>query len=72
MSQLPTSSNLTNVQLELLKMFAYNLPEDELQDLKQTLVKFFAKRIRNHADMIWKERGYTAETMKNWLNEDSQ
>lgn len=70
MSQMPPS--MSNVQLELLKMFSYNLPEDELQELKQTLVKFFAQRIRKRADAIWQERSYTAETMENWLNEDEQ
>lgn len=70
MSQMPPS--MSNVQLELLKMFSYNLPEDELQELKQTLVKFFAQRIRKRTDAIWQERGYTAETMENWLNEDEQ
>ena len=64
--------SMSNVQLELLKMFSYNLPEDELQELKQTLVKFFAQRIRKRADAIWQERSYTAETMENWLNEDEQ
>ena len=53
-------------------MFSYNLPEDELQELKQTLVKFFAQRIRKRTDAIWQERGYTAQTMENWLNEEEQ
>ncbi|MEA5461239.1 hypothetical protein VB796_19405 [Arcicella sp. LKC2W] len=63
---------LTNVQVELLNTFAYQLPDDELQELKQTLTLFFARRIRKRTDAIWNEKGYTSETMNNWLNEENQ
>ena len=71
MSQLPAQS-LTNMQLELLKMFAYRLPDEELAEMKVVLMRFFAQRIRNRAATIWAERGYTNETMQTWLNEDEQ
>ncbi len=50
----------TNVQLELLKTFSHQLPESDLIDLKNTLALFFAKRLINQADTVWKE--------KNWNN----
>jgi hypothetical protein len=31
---------LVNVQVELLDTFAYQLPDNELQELKQTLILF--------------------------------
>jgi len=34
---------LTNVQLELLKLFQYNLPEKQLVEIKNILAKYFAK-----------------------------
>ena len=71
MSQLPPQ-NLTNMQLELLKMFAYRLPDEELAEIKTVLMRFFAQRIRNRAATTWTERGYTNETMEAWLNEDEQ
>lgn len=63
---------LTNVQVELLNTFAYELPEEELKDLKKILVGFFAKRIRQQTSQIWEEKGYTSETMKDWLNDENQ
>jgi hypothetical protein len=68
MSQLP--QGLSNTQLELLKIFSYDLPEEELKDLKQVLIKFFAQRIRKRTSQIWEERNYSSETMKDWLNEE--
>ena len=70
MSQLP--QGLTNTQLELLKIFSYDLPEEELKDLKKVLINFFAQRIRKRTSQIWEERNYSSETMKDWLNEEGQ
>ncbi|GAB2625368.1 hypothetical protein GCM10027035_21260 [Emticicia sediminis] len=66
------TQKLTNVQVELLNTFAYELPEEELKDLKKVLVGFFAKRIRQQTSKIWEEKGYTSETMKDWLNDENQ
>lgn len=63
---------LTNVQVELLNTFAYQLPDDELSELKKVLTHFFAQRIRKRTDSIWQEKGYSEETMNNWLNEEEQ
>ena len=65
-------NTLTNVQVELINTFAYNLPEDELKDLKKVLTDFFAQRIKKKTDSIWNKRGYTSETMNEWLNEENQ
>ena len=38
-----TVGKLTNVQIELLKLFQYNLPEEQLVEIKNILAKYFAK-----------------------------
>ena len=63
---------LTNMQLELLKLYAYDLKEEEMQELKKVLAAFFAERIRQRTGKIWQERGYTQETMQQWLNDEKQ
>jgi hypothetical protein len=68
MSEIQSTTELTNVQSQLLKMFAYNLPEEEWIDLQKTLARFFAQRIRQRTAKIWDERGYSNQTMDNWLN----
>ncbi|MCK6694703.1 MAG: hypothetical protein L6Q97_21715 [Thermoanaerobaculia bacterium] len=72
MSAVQPSPPLTNVQLELLKLYAYDLKEEDMQELKKVLAAFFAERIRKRTGKIWQERGYTQETMQQWLNEESQ
>lgn len=63
---------LTNVQLELLKLYSFNLSDAELLDLKQVLARHFADRLTTHIDSICQEKGYTADDMERWLNEDNQ
>lgn len=72
MSAIQPSPPLTNVQLELLKLYAYDLNEEEMQELKKVLAAFFAERIRQRTGEIWQERGYTQETMQQWLNDENQ
>lgn len=66
------SPPLSNLQLELLKLYAYNLQEEDMLELKKVLAAFFAERIRKRTKKIWQERGYTQETMQQWLNDENQ
>lgn len=72
MSAIQPSPPLTNTQLQLLKLYAYDLQEDEMQDLQKVLAAFFAERIRTHTGKMWQERGYSNETMNQWLNDEKQ
>lgn len=60
---------LTNVQLELLKLFQYNLPEKQLVEIKNILAKYFAKTTTDEMDKLWIENNWTNDTMKDWANE---
>ena len=63
---------LSNLQQELLKLYASNVSDADLLAIKHYLVKFFAEKAITEADKIWDDKGYTNETMKNWLNEDNE
>lgn len=66
------STKLTNLQLELLKLFGRNVSEDELLDIKKLIGKYFAEKGIERADKIAGEKGYTTETFQNWVNEPEQ
>lgn len=61
---------LSNLQQELLKLYASNVSEADLLHIRRYLVQYFANKAISEADKIWDERGYTNETMDQWLNED--
>jgi hypothetical protein len=67
MTHLPPFSNL---QLELLKLYATNVPEADLLEIKRLLARFFMKKAITEADEIWDERKYTPELMAKWLQGD--
>lgn len=50
---------LTNLQLELLKTFSYDLNGEELLDIKAMLANYFAQRAIQKADEAWEEKGRT-------------
>jgi len=62
---------LSNVQIELMKLFSTNLSDEELVELKAVLANFYAEKATSEADRIWDERGLTNKDMETWLNQDS-
>jgi hypothetical protein len=60
---------LTNMQIELLKLFQYNLPENQLAEIKNILAKYFAQSATEEMDKLWDENGWNDNTMNNWSNE---
>ena len=64
-----STNRLTNLQLELLKLFNYNLNQKQLLEVKDLLAKYFADKATREMDKLWEEKGLTNETMDSWLNE---
>ncbi len=71
METMTATSKLTNLQLELIKYFRYEVSEEEMLEIKRMLAAFFAKRAMDRVDEIWDERGWGDETMDAWLKEDN-
>lgn len=63
------AEKLTNVQIELLKLFQYNLPDKQLAEIKNMLAKYFAKTATEEMDKLWDEKGWDNTTMNEWANE---
>jgi len=60
---------LSNVQMELIKLYATDLSNTDLLELKQLLAKFYAEKSIKAADKVWDEKGYTADDMDRLLKE---
>lgn len=60
---------LTNVQLELLKLFQYNLSDAQLKDIKNMLAKYFVKSASDELDKLWEEKKWDENTIESWKNE---
>jgi len=61
---------LSNVQIELLKIFSTNITEPELKELKDLIAQFYAKKSIELANNVWEEKKLSNDLMDKWLNED--
>jgi len=59
---------LSNLQLELLKLFARNISEKDLLKIKDLLVQYFAKKATDAANKVWDEKGWTDKDAERMLN----
>ncbi len=48
--------SLTNLQTELLKLYARNIPDAYLKDIKQLIAVYFAEKTTAKADKVWEEK----------------
>ena len=63
----PLDRPLTNMQLELLKLFRLDLPEEDLIEIQRLLARYFADKASDEMDRLWDEKGWSDETMDEWL-----
>ena len=61
---------LTNFQVELLKLFARDLPEKNLRDLKEMISDYLLEMAREEADKVWEKKEYTKQNADDWLHKN--
>jgi hypothetical protein len=50
---------LSNLQLELLKLYSVGIPDVYLEDLKVLIAKYLFAQARAQADKLWDAKQYT-------------
>ena len=55
---------LTNVQTEMLKVFAMQLPDAQLNELRMVIARFLMDKARSEATTLWEEKGYNDATLE--------
>lgn len=51
----------TNLQLELLRLYARKITEQDLLQIKTMLAQYFMDKASDLADKVWDEKGLTEE-----------
>ena len=64
----PKSQKLSNTQIEILKAFRHELPEEDLKKFRKNIANFFAEILMDEADKVWEDQGWNAEKMQEMLN----
>lgn len=60
---------LSNVQIELIKLYSTDLEYDDLMELRKVLADHFANKAMNGADAVWDQNKLSSDIMETWLNE---
>lgn len=66
------ATKMSNVQMELLKLYAHNVSERQLNDIRALLVDYFVKEIDKEMDEIGTEQNWTSATIEAWGQKHSR
>ncbi len=64
-----SSGKLTNVPMELLKIFPEDMSDEQVLEMKLLLSNYFANKAMDEFDRLEKINGWTKETYAKWSNE---
>jgi hypothetical protein len=62
----------SNLQLTLLELYDKEVSDIDLQNIHHLIGRYFAGRLSDMATQVWEEKGWTEQTMLNWLNDPNQ
>lgn len=62
------ATRLSNLQVELLKIYSTNLPDEQLMEIKLLLSNYFANKVTTEMDLLWEHNQWNEQTMKQWAN----
>ena len=65
-------ANLSNLQIELLRLYSNDVSEQTLLEVKSILAKYFADKATEEMDKVWEEKGLTAQDMVDWTHEHNR
>ena len=63
------TQKLSNLQLELIKVFSYQLNDIQLIEIRDILTKYFADKATQEMDKLWIENKWNSNTIDNWVEE---
>jgi hypothetical protein len=67
MSALTLRAPFSNMQMELLKLYAAGVPDEYLAEIREIIARFLLEKARAEAGKVWDEKGYTEETARQWI-----
>ena len=65
-------TKFTPLQLELLKLYSMELPEQDLLEIKDMPGKHFLHKVSKSATNASMQNNYTQQDYNNWLNDPKQ
>ena len=64
-----STSKLSSIQLELLKVYSFNPNQKDLLEIKAMLGRYFAQKLTHTVNKAVEKKRLTQKDMDKWLNE---
>lgn len=65
------AQKLTNLQIELIQLFSYQIPDNQIVEIKDLLAKYFADVATREMDKLWEENQWNDDTMEIFITTHS-
>jgi hypothetical protein len=72
MQVLETPSSFSNLQKELLKLYAVNVADEDLLQIRLMIGNYFANKATNAVEDFLKEKNISTSEYNNWQNEHNR
>ena len=63
---------LSNIQIELLKLYSVGVSDEILLEFKKVMTQILAQKLRDEAGKVWLEKGYTEKDINKWLGKTEE
>lgn len=63
------AKKLSNLQIELLKVFSFDISEEQLKEIKALLVAYFANKVTSEMDALFEANEWGEEKIEEWSKE---
>lgn len=60
------TKRLSNLQLELLKIFSFDINEEQVKEIRTLLVEYFADKVTNDVDKLFEDNNWGIEKIEEW------
>lgn len=60
---------LSNLQLELLRLYSTDISDSQLLEIKKMLANYFSQQIDEDITALWNKNGWDEGTIETWKNE---
>ena len=69
MSSVQMPQKLSNLQLELLKIYSFDIDNQQLLEIKSILSKYFAEKVSKSMDALFEEKSWGKDKIQEWYEE---
>ena len=63
------AKKLSNLQLELLKVFSFDISDEQVKEIKSLLVAYFAEKVTAEMDALFEANDWGEEKIEEWSKE---